>query len=269
LRTWLTGDDADTAARVEEIRRIVNNPAAPPLSCQMAAPQVDFQSGYSAWAGTYDATPNALIGQEQPVMRQIIDRLAPGRALDAACGTGRHAEYLRARGHHVIGVDGSPGMLEIARARLPDVDLRTGDLAALPVETASVDLVVCALALAHCPDLVPPLAEFARVTRRGGRLLISDQHPLAVGLGGQAFFLAADGRGAFVKNHFHPHAAYLKAFAQVGLDVVDCVEPLMGQAEVDLLTQFLRAAGMQSAAGAVRDALEGLPGALIWELSRG
>jgi SAM-dependent methyltransferase len=198
----------------------------------------------------------------------MIDRAAPGRALDAACGTGRHAQYLRARGHRVLGVDGSAGMLERARARLPDVDFRAGDLTALPVETAGVDLTVCALALAHCRDLLPALRELARVTRPGGRVLLSDQHPLAVALGGQAFFLAADGTAAFVKNHFHPHGAYLKAFAQAGLDVLECAEPPFGPAEVESLTDFLSAGGMQSAGDAVRTAVEGLPGALIWELLR-
>ena len=45
--------------------------------------------------------------------------VAPGAALDAACGTGRHARRLAELGHHVIGVDASPAMLERARAALP------------------------------------------------------------------------------------------------------------------------------------------------------
>jgi ubiquinone/menaquinone biosynthesis C-methylase UbiE len=268
LRTWLTGDPADVESRVEEIRRIVNNPAAPPLSIRVDAPEVDFQSGYTTWAGTYDTTPNLLTWMEEPVMRQLIDRAPPGRALDAACGTGRHTQYLHARGHHVIGVDGTAGMLEQARARLPDVDFRLGDLTALPVETAGVDLAVCALALAHFPDLAAPIRELARVTRPGGRVLLSDQHPLAVALGGQAFFLAEDGTAGFVKNYFHTHGVYLNVFAEVGLVVRECLEPPHGAAETELLNRFLAAAGMAVLGEAVRAAVEGLPGALIWELVR-
>jgi len=82
------------------------------------------------------------------VAQRGLDALPPGTALDAACGTGRHARYLHARGHRVIGVDASPAMLEVAREALPDADLRLGNLTALPLETASVDLAVCSLAAA-------------------------------------------------------------------------------------------------------------------------
>src|SRR5262249_57010101 len=91
-----------------------------------------------------------VIGVEQPAVRAIIDTLHPGTALDAACGTGRHARYLHERGHRVVGIDASPAMLEVARRALPDADLRPGNLTALPLEDASVDLVVCSLALTHC-----------------------------------------------------------------------------------------------------------------------
>jgi ubiquinone/menaquinone biosynthesis C-methylase UbiE len=268
LRTWLSGDQARSAARVEEIRQVVDRPAAPPLAVSIQVPEVDFQAGYAAWSANYDALPNPLIRCEEPALRGLIERIPTGRALDAACGTGRHTAYLHARGHRVIGVDGSAAMLAQARARLPDVEFREGDLTALPLDSGSMDLAVCALALAHFPDLLPPLREIARVTRPGGRVLLSDQHPLQVALGGQAFFVAADGSSAFVRNHFHTHAAYLKAFAQAGLEVLDCLEPASGPEEIDLLIELTAAAGLKIAPEAVRDALLGLPTALLWELGR-
>jgi ubiquinone/menaquinone biosynthesis C-methylase UbiE len=56
-------------------------------------------------------------------------------------------------------------MLEKARAALPQATFRDGDLSALPLEPASVDLVVCALALEHVADLGRAIAELSRVLR--------------------------------------------------------------------------------------------------------
>ena len=98
-------------------------------------PLEDVESGYARWAGTYDSMPNPLIRIEEPLVHGLIDRVRPGVAVDAACGTGRHTRYLCDRGHRVIGVDVSEEMLAVARAALPDADLRTGNLTSLPIET--------------------------------------------------------------------------------------------------------------------------------------
>ena len=74
---------------------------------------------YRAWAEAYDQPGNQLIDLEQPIVREILDGLPPGVALEAACGTGRHTEYLAALGHTAIGVDSSPEMLAAAQAKIP------------------------------------------------------------------------------------------------------------------------------------------------------
>ena len=74
----------------------------------------------------------------------------------------------------VIGVDSSLEMLAVARAKVPGGEFREGDLHQLPVPDQHVDLVVCALALAHVPELGPVLAEFVCVLQPGGHLVISD-----------------------------------------------------------------------------------------------
>ena len=101
----------------------------------------------------------------------MLDRLPRGIALDAACGTGRHTAYLASLGHTVIGVDSSAAMLERARERVPGGEFHEADLHDLPLPDDHVDLVLCALALMHVPDLEPVLAEFVRVLRPGGDLV--------------------------------------------------------------------------------------------------
>ena len=127
---------------------------------------------------SYDEQPNQLLEIEQPIVREILDGLPIGVALDAACGTGRHAAYLASLGHAVIGVDSSPGMLARAREKVPQGEFHEAELHQLPLEDDSVDLVVCAIALVHLADIEGPFREFARVLRPGGHLVVSNQSGL-------------------------------------------------------------------------------------------
>jgi ubiquinone/menaquinone biosynthesis C-methylase UbiE len=264
LRDLFIVDREDADARVAELRAVLAQGDAGPLGLQMNVTTEDVASGYARWASTYDVLPNPLVRLEEPVVRAIVDRAPPGDALDAACGTGRHAAHLRARGHRVVGVDASPAMLARARARVPDGDFRQGELTALPLADASVDFAVCALALTHLRDLVPPVRELARVLRRGGRLVVSDFHPFQVLIGGSAFFMDERGGSGHVRTYHHPHGAYLDAFRTAGLQVERCLEPADSDDEV-----ALKCAGvMDVAPDTCRRALVGLPGVLVWELVR-
>src|SRR5262245_2882366 len=260
LRAWLT-DHAAAAARTDDLARLLADPTGPPLSLLLDIPAEDVRSGYARWAGSYEVAKNPLIHAEEPVVHALIEPLPPGDALDAACGTGRHARWLAGRGHRVIGVDATPEMLELARTSMPDADLRLGDLGALPVETASVDLVVCALALTHCEDLGAPVAELARVLRPGGRLIVSDFHPFQLMLGGNAMFFDANGRAGFVRSHAHAHEAYFAAFTAAGLRVTRCLEPRLDETALKMAAGGL----LRAAPEAFRGALLGLPEAIVWE----
>ncbi|HVE62829.1 MAG TPA: class I SAM-dependent methyltransferase [Mycobacteriales bacterium] len=76
----------------------------------------------------------------------LVASLAPegGRVLDAGCGTGRVAIELARRGFDVAGIDLDASMLEVARAAAPELTWISGDLATLPAEQPSYDVVVAA-----------------------------------------------------------------------------------------------------------------------------
>ena len=103
------------------------------------------------------------------------------RALDVACGTGEITALLARltgpRGQ-VTGLDFSPGMLAIARQRLAGlglgerVRLVQGDALQLPFPDGCFDVVTMGFALRNVADLDRALAEMARVTRPGGRVLV-------------------------------------------------------------------------------------------------
>ena len=99
---------------------------------------------------------------------------------DLGCGTGHLALAAAPFARRVIGVDGTPAMLDMARARLAgvgNVELRAGELEALPIENGELDLAIISLALAYASDPALVLAEAARALRPGRPLLLTDLMP--------------------------------------------------------------------------------------------
>jgi SAM-dependent methyltransferase len=258
-RNWLTGEPAAVDRIMAEVRRLAGEPSGD----RFDAPLRTVSDGYREWSETYDAPGNWLVELDGDAVHAILAGAPAGDALDAACGTGRHAEFLHRQGHRVVGVDASPEMLAQARRRLPDADLRRGELEALPLDAAAVDLAVCSLALTHLAALELAMRELARVVRPGGRFVLSDVHPCCVLLGGQALYATGAGERAYVTNHLHWHGRYLEAFAAAGLAVDACRDVAMRRSETDML-----ASKLSVDADVVAEALVGMPAVLVWELSR-
>src|SRR5439155_14208757 len=186
LRSLFEDDPSTPEARLADIARFVQDAGEQPLSLALDFPERSVTEGYADWAGTYDTMPNGLIVTEQRVVEDVLDAIEPGRALDAACGTGRLSRLLVAAGHDTVGVDCTPEMLDVARGRVPEADFRLGDLSDIPFADGEFDVVTCGLALSHVDTLTPAIAELARVTRPGGRLVLTDMHPMGAVFGGQA-----------------------------------------------------------------------------------
>jgi ubiquinone/menaquinone biosynthesis C-methylase UbiE len=213
-----------TTARLDEIRALLDS--VEDLGDGTTLHPIPTTEGYHGWAEFYDEPGNQLIELEQPIVREILDGLPRGVVLDAACGTGRHSAYLASIGHTVIGVDTSVAMLERAREKVPDGEFHEADLSALPLPDDHVDLVVCALALVHVPDLEPVLSEFVRVLRPGGNLVISDQRGLITGIGLPVVKARSDGSPGYMPVRSRLTSDYLAAALPLGLQVSRCEEPL-------------------------------------------
>jgi len=104
----------------------------------------------------------------------------PGeRVLDLACGTGDIAFEAAARGARVVGLDITPRMIELARAkpgagRPLQPQWVVGDMTSLPVLSTSVDVITTGYGLRNVPDLPRALSEIHRVLRPGGRICSLD-----------------------------------------------------------------------------------------------
>jgi SAM-dependent methyltransferase len=225
LRAWAGDFDKEFVdRRLTEVRRLLADQALAGHA-GVNVNRGDTLTGYRQWAARYDEPRNSLFDADEPVMHQIIDAFPPGQALDAGCGTGRYAEYLAGRGHQVIGIDISPDMLAQARARVPAGAFLLGDLHRLPLFDSSIDLVVSGLALSHVSTLTPVMAEFARVLRPGGRLVISDVHHEIVLRGSVPQALGPDDEPGLVASYRHTVGDFLRAALAAGLQVRRCEEP--------------------------------------------
>lgn len=264
-------DRAFVDARVAEVRRLLDDASL--ATAGVEVDRVDTVDGYRVWSETYDEPRNGLFDFEEPTVREILDSLPAGTALDAACGTGRYAEYLAGQGHRVIGVDSSPDMLARAATRVPEADLRRGDLHRLPLADGEVDAVVCTLSLTHVPALEPVMAEFARVLRPGGHLVLSDTHHERVFRGSIPSVRCPDGRPARVSTYRHHAGDYLRAALPHGLQVRRCEEPAFPTADDRPLPQPTTETGPWDAwpwslsdlvPEAARAAESGSPIAIVW-----
>src|ERR687888_2762974 len=106
--------------------------------------------------------------------REWVCGQAQGEVLEIGVGTGRNLPHYR-NDVRLTGIELSPAMLEIARARARelgrDVDLRIGDAQALEFPDESFDTVVCTLSLCSIPNVRNAVHEVRRVLRAGGHFL--------------------------------------------------------------------------------------------------
>jgi SAM-dependent methyltransferase len=141
--------------------------------------QDDVASSYDRLADEYaQRIYHELDGK--PFDRALLDRFADrvrgrGVVLDLGCGPGHVARYLHRRGVKVVGVDLSPGMIETARGRAPEVDFRVGDMRSLDLSNASAAGGVAFYSLIHfsAAELDRALGEIARVLQPGSPLLVA------------------------------------------------------------------------------------------------
>lgn len=140
------------------------------------------------WRLMYDRESAAWARRrDEPANRELVERTVdeltavvtpPGPIADLGCGPGAHALALAGRGYDVVGLDGAPRMVEVARARAETDHLgatfEVHDVATtLPFADASLGGVLAVLVLQHLADPGAFVAEIRRCLAPGGHLLVT------------------------------------------------------------------------------------------------
>ncbi len=161
--------DADAAsAWAEDLRR---------LDGVVAARVADSAELFRRLGGRWDDVRHELFG-DTFVLATVAALLPPGqRFADLGCGTGALLPVLAGAASVVYGIDREAAMLEVAAQRtsdLPNVELRQGQLDALPLPPVSVDVALCQLVLHHVEEPGRVFREVARVLAPSGRFVVVD-----------------------------------------------------------------------------------------------
>ena len=154
------------------------------LAAVRAARNDVAQTYFARHAGEWDRIRSLHVSEMQ-VDQAILDSLGPKplqAVLDLGTGTGQMLRLLAPQSDRLLGLDVNASMLSVARAQLAAcglhrVELRQGDLYALPVERESFDLVVLHQVLHYLDDPMRALREAAHAVSAGGRVLVVDFAP--------------------------------------------------------------------------------------------
>ena len=119
------------------------------------------------WATTED--------QQRPAYEEALRHvgLEPGqRVLDIGCGAGAFLRLVADRGGEPFGIDASEALIELARTRVPEADLRVGEMEDLPYADDAFDLVTGFTSFFFANDMVAALREAGRVAKPGAPVVI-------------------------------------------------------------------------------------------------
>ena len=145
---------------------------------ESTSPAAAVQREFSRIASTYAWLTARPAAREARALIRWIELRPKDWVLDAACGPGVLARSLALRSSRVCALDLCPRMIEAARSgRLrsrTSVWYTVGQVERLPYRSGSFNLVTCAYAFANVPQPLEALREFARVVRRGGRIVVVD-----------------------------------------------------------------------------------------------
>jgi ubiquinone/menaquinone biosynthesis C-methylase UbiE len=191
-------------------------------------PESDPSAAYDIWAVQYDNQPdNLMLALDERLCSLLLDTTPITGAViaDVGCGTGRHwSKLYEKKPARLLGFDVSQGMLDKLKAKYPQATTTLLSDTTLPgLDTASCDLVISTLTIAHIADPEAALTEWNRVLKPGGQIIITDYHPEALTKGGQRTF-RDNGRVIAVRNHIHPISAIKQIAEKLGLSVLQTVE---------------------------------------------
>ena len=126
-----------------------------------------------AWAALQEQTA-------RPLYQHVFDTLKVGAQtsyLDVGCGSGMALEEAARHGAKLSGLDAASALLAVAKRRVPNADLRQGELEQLPFADGTFDLVTGFNSFQYAASALNALKEAARVAKKGANIVIATWSP--------------------------------------------------------------------------------------------
>ncbi|MGH2587273.1 MAG: class I SAM-dependent DNA methyltransferase [Dehalococcoidia bacterium] len=203
---------------------------------------VDVRTGYGEWVTTYEGIV------EDAMDIALLDALttppwqALAQAADLGCGTGRTGAWLHQHGvGEIDGVDLTPEMLALARAKGVYRRLVEADLGATGLEPVAYDLVTVSLVDEHLPDLRPLYAEAWRLARPGAFFVIVGYHPQFIMVSGMpTHYTSRAGEAVAIDTHVHLLSEHVTTALNAGWRLAEMKEQVIDDTWVALKPKWER-----------------------------
>jgi ubiquinone/menaquinone biosynthesis C-methylase UbiE len=190
-------------------------------------------AAYDLWAASYDEQPrNLMLHLDDIVFTTLLAHadLQNKTVVDIGCGTGRHwDQILKQKPAGLVGYDVSAEMLKRLHRKYPEA--RTWLLQNKVLDEmhdASADVVISTLTIAHIEDLAGAFAEWNRILKSRGEVILTDYHPAAFEKGADRTFRYKD-RLISIRNYVHPIIETKQLIEDLGWEELEFIELIIDE----------------------------------------
>ncbi len=182
---------------------------------------MSIEKAYDSWSSQYDTNQNKTRDLDKKVTREVLDNVKFNTVLELGCGTGKNTNWLQSKAEHILGVDFSEEMLNIAREKIKTKNtilLKADITTNWDWASDNFDLVTCNLILEHIENINFIFAQAYSKLKPGGYFFISELHPFKQYTGSKARFDSGAGM-VELKTFTHHISEFLESANSAGFQL--------------------------------------------------